>query len=145
MSVRVKNLLGSGEEGIVFHINEAVCNPEDGTVSCKIDTKFRDLLTFEEAVARNRDPLLPSRLLQINRRSVMIEDQLAPWDYGAGSGFLPRKSTGWFRDKAAGDLFPWPKQALKYQPGAYPEYYVQVNANSSLRAERWTIVPVLMG
>lgn len=89
MTVKLKGLRGSGATGISFHIAEAVHNVASGVVTCKLDTKYRDLLTLEEVRARTIDPLSPSKLLQVNKRTNVIEDVLAPWDYDKGSGYIP--------------------------------------------------------
>ena len=89
MTLNLQGFAGSGEQGVHFHVAQVEANPLEGTVKLTLDTRYRDLLNLEEARVRARDPLTPSKMLQINRRSVMIEDLQAPWDYTAGSGFIP--------------------------------------------------------
>lgn len=143
MTVLVKGFAGSGEQGIAFHIAEAVCNPEDGSVTCKIDTKYRDLLTLEEVVARTRDPLTPSKQLQVNRRQVLVEDIIAPWDYTAGSGFMPKASVALFRHNAVSHVYPWSALTKAFPPKHYPQYYVRVKGQAPQPNGRWAIFPVL--
>lgn len=154
MSVRVYGLAGTGTDGIKFHIPEINANPNDGSITLTLDTRYRDLLTVEEARARTRDPLTPTRMLQINRTSVLIEDLSAPWDYHAGSGFIPRESTKWWKTRPYNDRFPYVATLKAHPPKRYPHYYVKVNANAggygsskfqtpTNRTKRWTRVPIL--
>jgi hypothetical protein len=147
MNVLVRNLVGSGSDGVMLHIAEASQNPSSGTVSLKVDSKYRDLLTLEEVFQRTRDPLTPAKLLRVNRRSIPIEDMHAPWNYNAGSGYMPYANRNFFKDLNANDHFPWKAQARKYPPRRYPQYYVSVNANARKRADRWKIgkyFPILL-
>lgn len=165
MTVKIKGLRGSGATGINFHIAEAVHDIVNGTVECKIDTKYRDLLTLEEARARNIDPLTPSRLLQVNKRSVMVEDVLAPWDYHMGSGYIPRSARygkdgkagtpayNFFSGMPANQRFPWQdwttanppsRDAFKKSADGYTKGpYVRVTAGAAKSKDRWSIVEVI--
>jgi hypothetical protein len=143
--ITVKYLVGSGSTGVTFHIAEVNVNVVDGSVSLKIDTKFRDLLTLEESLVRARDPLTPVKMLQINKRSQLIQDVLAPWDYSKGSGYVPKASIPYYRNVPSTERFPYPAQAVKYNPRLYPTFYVKVNANAGLANNRWTVrVPIRM-
>lgn len=73
-----------------FHISQVTMSPMEGTVSLKVDTKFRDLLTAEEAQAKGRDSLSPIKALQIGKKSVLINDILMPWSNRGGSGCFPK-------------------------------------------------------
>ena len=146
MTVKAKGFMGTGEQGINFHISEVDVDVQAGKVSCKIDSKYRDLLSLEEALQRTRDPLTPVKALQVNRRSAMIEDNMAPWDYSAGSGFIPRGSLAFHRYRPSTTIFPWQSWAQAHPPVHYPGYYVRVKANAALRKDRWTLgaaVPIL--
>lgn len=147
MNVLVKNLVGSGPEGVLLHIAEASQSPSNGSVTLKVDSKYRDLLTLEEVFNRTRDPLTPAKMLRVNRRSIPIEDLHAPWNYSAGSGFIPYTNRNFFRDLDPTDPFPWDAQAKRYPPRRYPHYYEQVNANAKTRAGRWKLgkdFPILL-
>ena len=56
--ILLKGFRGTGETETrgtnVFHISQVTMNPLEGTVQLTIDTKFRDLLSVEEAIARGR-------------------------------------------------------------------------------------------
>lgn len=152
MTVLVKNIMGTGENGMRFHIADVQTSPMSGTVSMKLDTRYRDLLNLEESQVRTRDPLTPAKMLQVNRLSGILEDILAPWDYGAGSGYVPKASTQYFREMtrdAKQEKYPWRKwvkgsnsAGKSNRPAHSQEFFVRVDANSTKRAKRWTIVPV---
>jgi len=147
MTLNLQGFAGSGEQGVHFHVAQVEANPLEGTVKLTLDTRYRDLLNLEEARVRARDPLTPSKMLQINRRSVMIEDLQAPWDYTAGSGFIPRASTQFHANRPNNTVFPWASWLQSHPPYQYGQYYVRVNADRPDRASRWTIgkdVPILM-
>jgi hypothetical protein len=94
--ILLKGFQGTGDEEVrgtnVFHISQVQINPVDGSVSLTIDTKFRDLLSVEEAIARGRDTLVPVKSLQVGKRSAMVDDMIVPWNPAEGSGFIPRSA-----------------------------------------------------
>lgn len=144
MTMNVKGFMGTGESGTNFHIAEVNVDPDAGTATLKIDTRYRDLLNLEESLARTRDPLTPSKLLQVNRASVVIEDILAPWDYNAGAGYVPKGSKKFHDYDPVGNAFPSTNWAEHHPPFRNPNFYVRVNASASTRAGRWTgPVPIL--
>lgn len=154
MTVKVLGVAGTGTGGLNMHISAVEASPEDNSVALTVDSRFRDLLTVQEALARTRDPLTPTRMLQVNRTSVMVEDIIAPWNYKAGSGFIPTASTTWWDKKPTTTLFPYVAQFKKYPPRKYSHWYVgPVKANavvgksyktlSQARTARWFRVPIL--
>lgn len=72
-----------------FHISQVSMNPSAGTVTLRVDTKFRDLLSVEEAMAKGRDSLSPIKALQVGKTSVTIQDLAKPWNNRDGSGCFP--------------------------------------------------------
>lgn len=136
-TILVRYLAGSGHEGVLFHIAQVDVSIADGTVTLKIDTKFRDLLTIEEVLVRTRDPLTPVSLLQVGKRSLLIQDQLAPWDYSRGAGFLPGASINFFHHKPAASTFPYTDWTTKHPPKKYPHFYIECHANAHTRTRRW--------
>lgn len=137
-TILVKYLLGSGAGGILFHIAQVDIDINEGTATLKVDTKFRDLLTLEEVLVRTRDPLTPVALLQIGKRSILVQDQMAPWDYSRGAGFIPEKSLNFFHGKPHTSQFPYSTWAQRYPPHKYPQYYVEVHAHAKSSDARWT-------
>jgi hypothetical protein len=144
MTVLLKGFRGTGETGMRFHISQVQCSPMEGSVEMTIDTRYRDLLNLEEALARTRDPLTPSKLLQINRNSAIIEDVQAPWDYSAGSGFIPRASTAFYAYAPTAEGFPYSDWASKHPPFLHPDWYVQCLADAPDSRSRWAgPIPIL--
>jgi len=137
MTVLVKGFLGTGSYGMRFHISAVSCNPEAGNVDLTVDTRYRDLLSVQEAILRNRDPLTPLRMLQVNRASNQIEDIQQPWSYAAGSGNIPTKSKDFHKSKPAGVAFPYSSWTAQHPPVTNPEYYVKCTANASKMLGRW--------
>jgi hypothetical protein len=137
MTMLLKGFLGSGNTGMPFHISAVSVKPEDGTVELTVDTRFRDLLTVQEAFERTRDPLTPVKMLQVNRQSVMIPDVQAPWDYTAGSGYVPRASKGFHDYVPLNTGFPYQSWSLKHSPLHYSSWYVKCDAGSPDRNHRW--------
>jgi hypothetical protein len=144
MTVRLKGFLGTGETGMPLHISAVSANPMDGSVALTVDTRYRDLLTVEESLARTRDPLTPIKMLQVNRTSVLIEDIQAPWDYSAGSGYVPKASKAFHDYKPAALGFPYLDWRTKHPPLHYPSWYVKCNAGAAARKSRWAgPIPIL--
>lgn len=168
MTVKIKGFAGSADDGVNFHITQVMANPQDGTVELTLDTRYRDLLTVQEARARARDPLTPTILMQGNKYSVTIQDLQFPWSYKRGSGFLPRPSQKFWDSIPNGDLFPY-RDHFKAKPPtskkdqAWPsnitrhsDWYVRCNANagydeksqtysshSKATKARWAFAPVI--
>lgn len=80
-----------------FHVAQVSTNWQTGEVTLTVDTKFRDLLSIEMAIAQGRDSLAPINSLRTGARSSQIDDLAAPWDDSAGSGIVPNQSKGAFR------------------------------------------------
>jgi hypothetical protein len=156
-TITVKGLVGTGNTGVKFHIAEVSVSPADGTVQLKVDSKFRDLTSLDEAINRNRDALTPVKLLNINRQSILIPDAEAPWDYNAGSGYVPRTSLQFYKgistdpgDPNTTQGFPYLTQSLKYPALRYGQFYIECMANGGGKAghqsreARWSFARVLM-
>lgn len=145
MTMRLLGFMGSGAGGWAFHIASVEADPNSGTVTLTVDTRYRDLLTLNEAIARTRDPLTPAKLLQLNMNSVTIEDIQAPWDYSAGSGYVPKAALALYANKPTSSLFPYSAWVKANPPVAHPSWYVTVKASASQSKDRWTgPVPILM-
>lgn len=145
MTLKLKGFLGSGALGVNFHVSQVQASPMTGSVSLTVDTRYRDLLNLEQALARTRDPLTPSKLLQVNRDSAIIEDVQAPWDYTAGSGYVPLPATAFYNYVPRQQGFPYSDWSGKHPPFLHPSWYIGVNADAPDRKSRWTVpVPILM-
>lgn len=138
MTLLLKGFRGSGETGVRFHIAQTEASPNDGSVTLTVDTRYRDLITLQEALARTRDALTPAKLLQLNRNSVTIEDIQAPWDYSLGSGFIPITSRMMYAHKPENEPFPYTDWAREHPPHQYPHWYIPCHANASNSQRRWS-------
>lgn len=99
-----------------FHVSQVSMQPTDNTVVLTVDTKFRDLLTVEEALKNSRDPLAPVKMLEIGKSSVVVEDLAIPWDKKGGSGCLPIKNVKLHLNNVS---FPWESITTAHPPGDY--------------------------
>jgi hypothetical protein len=117
---------GSKEHvGYMFHIASTEMDFE-GTLSLTVDTKFRDLLTLSELLERKREGSQdPAKRLLVNRSGRQVQDDKVPWDYEAGSGYIPKK----FKD-ANGFGDP--------SPNTDSSFYVRAGEGSDWR-DKWTI------
>jgi hypothetical protein len=141
-SIRVRNIFGSGPEGIIFHVAQVTASPGTGSVSLTVDTNYRDLLTLDEVAARTREVLTPTKMLRIGQSSVQIQDQFAPWNKKVGSGCIPTKSKDFFTDNVS--AFPWVRQAALYPPATHPQFYVKVDANARNSKNRWSFFKIVL-
>lgn len=140
-TVKITDLAGTGARGIIFSITQASHDVMNRTVTLTIDTKFRDLLTVEEVLARTRDPLTPLQLLKTNSRQLLVQDTLVPWNYKKGSGFIPN-NIDFYKDIKPGEQFPFPNQSTRYSPKKHPHMYVKVKAHAKSSLDRWTTFPI---
>lgn len=144
-TMRLKGFVGTGVTGMRFHVASVECDVISGSVTLTVDTRYRDLLNLTQALARARDPLTPSKLLQLNRASAVIQDVQAPWDYSAGSGYVPLAGQAFYNYLPSGDIFPYNDWCKKHPPFTYPSWYVKVDADSANSQSRWGgPVPILM-
>lgn len=141
MTVLLKNYTGID---IRLHIAEVTCSPANGSVTLRVDSRYRDLLTLEELQARVRDPLTPVKMLQVNRRSITLNDMVFPWSYENGAGMMPRKAKDFFKNMPEDINFPWEEWTQHFPPSEHSEFYVKVKANNPNSKKRWTRCGVLM-
>jgi hypothetical protein len=139
-NIRLRHFGKSKEDGLIFHVASCQADIQSGQVSLTVDTKARDLLTLSEIIARNRDAKTPHRLLQVNRRSHIAEDRYQPWDYTAGSGFIPTPSLEMGHQNVD---FPWTEFTQQFPPRSHPEFYTFVNGSSPNHRDRWTAVEIV--
>lgn len=145
MTVLFQGFAGSGATGTRFHISSVQANVAAGTMQLTVDTRYRDLLTVEESIARTRDPLTPVKMLQTGLASVIIDDVRAPWDYAAGSGFIPKASKDFHKQLASTLAFPYTGATFNqkvastamYPPSTYGDFYVKVRADAPTTQGRW--------
>jgi len=144
MTVNIRQMAGAGSDGMNLHISEVQVDVASGSVSLTVDSKYRDALTVDEVRNRTRDPLTPIKMLQVGKQSVLIPDQLAPWSYTLGSGYIPKGSMAFFdRLRDPTDLtWPFTTTAKAYPPRSNPSFYVGINASARARKDRWAFTTV---
>lgn len=76
-------------DGILLHITKSSYETENDAVTLTVDSKFRDRLTVDEVRLRGRDALAQPKSLIAGRVQPLVNDSLVPWNYAAGSGYIP--------------------------------------------------------
>ena len=142
MTVLLRGWAGN-TDGLRLHISEAIHNVEDNSVSLRVDTRYRDLLTLEQVQADVRDPLTPVKMLQVNKRSLLIEDLLVPWDYNQ-SGMIPVGAKSFFNELPNHARYPWERWTQKNPPKDNEEFYIRCDASEDTAKERWGKGKVIM-
>ena len=127
MDIQIPWVLGR-PEGIIGHITESRSSLKDDSVSLTFDTKQRDALTTEEVRLRGRDALTVSRMLIAGQYQPIVPDQLYPWSYAKGSGYLPSPSLRLFRDMPNRTPFPWEDWTTQRPPknGKWRDCYIHI-------------------
>jgi len=111
----------------IFHIARVEMRPQEGTVSLTLDTKFREIVSIEEAQQSTRDSLAPMKMLQAGRESALIEDMVMAWNINQGAGCFPTDSIKMPKE----DTFPYTDTTTKYPPNSiFKDAYVRTNLTS---------------
>jgi hypothetical protein len=149
----------------VFHIARVEMLPQDGMVNLTLDTKFREIVSIEEAQQSTRDSLAPMKMLQAGRESALIEDLVMAWNINQGAGCFPAHSIKMPKE----DTFPYEETTRKYPPksifknqyrdghnlqavkdivngiGAYGQPGTLANAAKSTKQEELFYIPINVG
>lgn len=141
MSIQIPNVLGSSK-GIIAHVTENTVNFKEETNELTFDTKYRDSLTVNEVRMRGRDSLAVPRMLAVGQYEPPVPDQLIPWNYNHGSGFLPRQSTELFDEMPDGADFPWERWTRAHPPrkAKWRKSYVRIGPASDNANGNWAYV-----
>jgi hypothetical protein len=142
MDVHVPNLFGR-REGTLLHISESDYNPATGKNTLTVDSKYRDALTVDEVRMRGRDALSVSRMLVAGNYVPPVPDQMFPWNYAEGSGYLPKKALQLFKGAPEQMRFPWEEWTTAHPPGN-PKWragYVGLGATNANADKNWIAVP----
>ena len=140
MTLLVPGLLGN-IDGVLFHISEVDNTPEG--VKLTLDTKNRDALTVGEVRLRGRDSLSVPRSIIAGSYTPPVQDKVVPWNYGAGSGYIPsapdKSSVSLFRGMPAGIRFPWTEWTTQRPPKdkAWRNCYLRIGPRSSNADDNW--------
>lgn len=120
--------------GFLFHISGMEASPSQGEVTLTIDTRARDMISLAEQLARQRESSTDAtKRLQVNRASSVIDDETVPWDYNAGSGYIPQGSVNMVGETTD----------VGNRPSDDNDYYIFVNGTASKWEDRWTVVKIL--
>jgi hypothetical protein len=119
MSIHISHLLGL-PEGILAHVSASSHSISSGTTTLTIDSRYRDQLTVAEVQLRGRDSLSINRMLLGGQYAPVVPDQLYPWSYEAGSGYIPSNALFSSR-KLLGSVpedvtFPWESWTRSHPP-----------------------------
>ena len=120
MSITLPHLFGR-PEGVLAHISSSSHDIAKGKTTLTVDSKFRDALTVDEVRVRGRDSLAISRMLIAGQYAPPVPDQLYPWSYEEGSGYIPSNaafsSVPLFSGMPDDVEFPWTDWTRSRPPG----------------------------
>ena len=142
MNIQIPGVFGD-PEGIIAHISESSHNIADDSVTLTIDTKARDALTVSEVRLRGRDSLQVPRMLVAGGYTPPVPDQLYPWSYAGGSGYVPSNdlysSKRLFDGMSRTTRFPWTEQTMARPPSSskWRSCYVRIPASTSQNANNY--------
>lgn len=136
MSITIKGIYGR-PSGVIFHITESNVD-EMGNLNATLDSRFRDALTVQEVRARGRDSLNITRAIQVGQYNPVVPDQLYPWSYAEGSGFMPLGSQKLFTE-FPNAVFPY-TAVTRARPPKDPKwrkYYARVGPMTGNADDNW--------
>jgi hypothetical protein len=138
MDAYVPGLFGR-PEGVLVHISASTHSLSSGSTTLTVDSKRRDALTVEEVRTRGRDSLAISRMLIGGQYEPLIPDQLFPWSYAEGSGYLPKKALDMFEGIPNEVAFPWTEWTTRHPPSdpAYKDSYLGLGPVSAIADKNW--------
>ena len=142
ISIQVSNLFGR-PEGVLFHITELTVDPAGQSVALTVDSKYRDALTVDEVRLRGRDSLAIVRSIIAGSYTPPIPDQLMPWNYAEGSGFIPSgggfSSVPLFSNFHKEVRFPWTELTTLRPPSskAWRHCYIGIGPKNANATYNW--------
>lgn len=143
MTVRLPKVFGS-PEGMLFHITATSHDFSSQITTITIDSKYRDALTVAEVRTRGRDSLQVARMLIGGKYQPPVDDQLLPWNYATGSGFIPGgsnlSSVRLFKNMPPDVLFPWTDWTTTHPPklAAWKSCYIRIGPASNNADKNWS-------
>lgn len=144
-TVRVPRLFGN-PEGVLLHVTKSDHDPASRKTTLTVDSRYRDMLTVDEVRLRTRDALTVTRLLVAGGYQPPIPDQLLPWDYAGGSGYVPSgaqlSSKRLFDGMPAGIPFPWTDWTRARPPrsASWKSCYIRLGPATGNANDNWTSV-----
>ena len=142
MDIQIPGIFGN-PEGLVARISESTSNFDADSVTLTFDTRFRDALTVSEVRERGRDSLQIPRMLVAGNYSPPVPDQLYPWSYSQGSGYVPsnelHSSQRLFRGMPSTVRFPWTSWTTQRPPSdrKWSSCYVRIRAAGNNANDQW--------
>lgn len=146
MTILVPRIFGN-PEGMLFHISEIQVSGDDQSITLTVDSKYRDALTVAEVNVRGRDSLSIQRQLIGGQYTPPVSDQIVPWNYGAGSGYIPSSphlsSVPLFRSMPKEITFPWTQWTQAHPPSdkSYRNSYVRIGPKNANANGNWAQHP----
>lgn len=143
MTIRMPKLFGS-PDGVLAVVTKSSHDFGAQTNTITFDTKYRDALTVDEVRLRGRDSLQIARMLVAGQYQPPVSDQLLPWNYAAGSGYIPGGSDlsalRLFKDMPADITFPWTDWTTTRPPkaAAWRSCYIRLAPASTNADKNWT-------
>lgn len=150
MTIRIPRVFGS-PDGMLFHITKNEIDFTTNTNTLTVDSKYRDALTVDEVRKRGRDSLQIARMLVAGGYQPPVPDQLLPWNYTTGSGYLPSgaqfSSLRLFKGMPATSRFPWTDWTTLRPPkaAAWSSCYVRIGPASVNANNNWSQLPSKAG
>lgn len=145
MTVWVPWLFGN-PDGQFFHISSVSGDIGSGTMTLTVDSKYRDTLTVNEVKLRTRDSLSITRALISGQYKPLVPDDLLPWSYAEGSGYIPSgheySSLRLFAGMPNDVAFPW-ESWLRTRPprsASWKNCYIPVGTASPDADNNWAVV-----
>ena len=138
MDVHIPFLFGR-PDGVLAHVSASSHSLASGLTTLTVDSKRRDALTVEEVRTRGRDAMAVTRMLIGGQYATPIPDQLYPWSYAEGSGYLPKASLSLFASMPNEIAFPWADWTMAHPPSvpAYAGAYLRLGPASPIANENW--------
>ena len=129
---------------ILLRISEVSWDGTTGAMTLQVDSKSRDKLTNDEIRLRGRDALSVPRMLIGGRYKPTFDDQLMPWNYAEGSGYIPSAPGATARKLFEGmpyDIaFPWTEWTKTRPPSnaAWTNCYISIGTKHANANENWS-------
>jgi hypothetical protein len=146
MRLQVLGLFGQ-QAGVLMHVTEVGHSPASGTTTLTVDSKHRDALTLAEVRLRGRDALSIQRSLIGGQYQSPIPDQLLPWNYAQGSGYIP-SGPAWNAKRLFDGIpdsieFPWTEWTTQRPPASksYRSCYARIGPASTNADNNWATLP----
>jgi hypothetical protein len=142
MDCAIPGLLGRPEP-TVLHITDNTCDLVAKTNTLTVDSKFRDALTVREVRKRGRDSLKVARMLVGGQYTPPVPDQLVPWNYNKGSGYIPsgaiNNTVELFNGMPDAIVFPWTPWTTARPPKSHHwrNAYAHIGPTDSAARNNW--------